>query len=434
MNLRSYQEKLSTDAVDILKSKKIVLLAMQVRTGKTLTALATAEKFGAKKVLFITKLKAISSIEFDYQNYDLGFNFSLKVINKESIHKITDTDFDLVIVDEVHGYSAYPKPSLGFKQVRDNFGHLPMILLSGTPTPESFSQFFHIFRLSKTGPFEHFKNFYDWANKYVNIVERNLGYAKVKDYSDANKKEFWHLIRYNILTFTQEQAGFTTSVNEMVLEVEMKPITYAIANRLKKDLYVKNQDGKEIIADTAVKLLQKMHQIYSGTCKFEDGTAKSIDFSKIEYIYDNFKDYKIAIFYKFQEELRLMQEFLGEKLTTDLETFNTTDKWFAGQFQSAREGISLAAADYLVAYNIDYSATTYFQFRDRLTTMQRKENTLFWIFAKDGIEKKIHLQVKNKKNYTTTLFLKENGINLPKQNNQRNGSKRIFGLENYKAK
>jgi hypothetical protein len=315
--------------------------------------------------------------------------------------------------------------------VRDKFGVLPMILLSGTPTPESFSQFYHIFRLSKFGPFEDFKNFYEWANKYVNIVERNLGYAKVKDYSDANKKEFWHLIRHNILTFTQEQAGFTTSVNEMVLEVEMKPITYAIANRLKKDLYVKNQEGKEIIADTAVKLLQKMHQVYSGTCKFEDGTAKSIDYSKIEYIYDNFKDYKIAIFYKFQEELRLMQEFLGEKLTTDLETFNTTDKWIALQFVSGREGISLAKADYLVAYNIDYSATTYFQFRDRLTTMQRKDNTLFWIFAKGGIELDIYKKVKDKKNYTTSIFIKENDIKLPKENNTGNGSKRLLSIKKY---
>jgi superfamily II DNA or RNA helicase len=428
-NLRDYQEKISNDAVDILQRKKVVLLAMEVRTGKTLTALETAKKYGSKNILFITKIKAFSSIQKDYDNF--GYKFKITIINKESLHKIENNLFDLIIVDEVHGYSAFPKPSLGLKQVRDKFGNLPMILLSGTPTPESFSQFFHIFRLSKFSPFEEFKNFYEWANKYVNIVEKNLGYAKVKDYSDANKKDFWHLIRHNILTFTQEQAGFITSVNEMVLEVEMKPITYEIIKRLKKDLYVKNQEGKEIIGDTAVKLLQKMHQVYSGTCKFEDGTAKSIDYSKIEYIYNNFKEKKIAIFYKFQEELKLMQEFLKDKLTTDLEEFNSTDKWIALQFVSGREGISLAKADYLLAYNIDYSATTYFQFRDRLTTMQRKENTLFWIFSKSGIELDIYKKVKDKKNYTTNLFIKENDIKISEQNNKRNGSKRLSSFKNY---
>ena len=261
----------------------------------------------------------------------------------------------------------------------------------------------------------------------MDIVERNLGYAKVKDYSNANKKAFWHKIRHHILTFTQQQAGFTTSVNELAIEVEMKPITYAIAKRLKKDLYVRNQDGKEIVADTAVKLMQKLHQIWSGTCKFEDGTAKSIDYSKAEYIYGNFKDYKIAIFYKFKEELNLLQEFLGEKLTTDLEKFNTTDKWIALQFVSGREGISLAKADYLVAYNIDFSATTYIQFRDRLTTMDRKENQMFWIFSKGGIEKDILQKVRKKETYTSTLFLKENGIKIPNENNTTIRRRRLLG-------
>lgn len=407
-----YQEKISTEAVDILQRKKIVLLAMEVRTGKSLTSLLIAEKYKAKKVLFITKKKAIGSIQFDYDNYYLGFNFAIKIINKESLHLVTDKNFDLLVVDEVHGFSAFPKPSKRYKQVRENYGHLPMIFLSGSPTPESYSQFFHIFKLSKNGPFENYVNFYKWADDYVDIVERNLGYAIVNDYSNANKKAFWHHIRYLILTFTQQEAGFTTSVNEMAIEVEMKPITYAIAQRLKKELYVKNQEGKEIIADTAVKLMQKLHQIWSGTCKFEDGTAKSIDYSKAEYIYENFKDYKIAIYYKFKEELNLLQEFIGEKLTTDLETFNTTDKWIALQFVSGREGISLAKADYLVAYNIDFSATTYIQFRDRLTTMDRKENQMFWIFSKGGIEKDILLKVRNKQTYTSSIFVKENDIKI----------------------
>ena len=147
MKSRLYQDKISTEAVEILKLKKIVLLAMEVRTGKTITSLLAAEKFKAKKVLFITKKKAINSIQFDYDNYDLGFNFAIKIINKESLHLVSDKDFDLLIVDEIHGFSAYPKPSECYKNVRKNYGNLPMIFLSGSPTPESYSQFFHIFKL-----------------------------------------------------------------------------------------------------------------------------------------------------------------------------------------------------------------------------------------------------------------------------------------------
>ena len=82
MELRDYQKELSQKAVEILRLKKIVYLSMEVRTGKTLTALNTAELYGSKRVLFLTKKKAISSIEEDYKNFNV--NFELVVINNES--------------------------------------------------------------------------------------------------------------------------------------------------------------------------------------------------------------------------------------------------------------------------------------------------------------------------------------------------------------
>jgi len=407
--LRDYQIKLSDEGTEILKRKKILCLFLEVRCGKTLTALQTCENVNAKRVLFITKIKAFSSIRWDYDQMDYRFN--LTIINRESLHKIESNDFDVVVIDEVHGYSSYPKPSKFHKDIKVRFGNIPMIMLSGTPTPESFSQYYHIFNLSNHSPFKEI-NFYKWANEYVNIKLKYLGYAQVKDYSDARKKDFWHLIRHHILTYTQEQAGFTTTVNEMVLEVEMKPITYAIINKLHKDLVVTSSTtGKTIIADTGVKLQQKTHQLCSGTIKHEDGTIQIIDDSKALFIKEKFKDYKIAIFYNFVAELQMLKNTFGLKLTTDLEEFNSSDKWIALQIVSGREGISLAAADHLVFMNLQFSAVSYFQAKDRLTTMARKENTIFWIFAKDGIEEKIYKAVMNKKDYTNSTFLKEYGIN-----------------------
>ena len=412
--LRDYQDKLSRDAVDILHRKNLVCLFMEVRTGKTITALETCKKFGAKKVLFITKIKAFSSIQNDYDNF--GYNFYLTIINRESLHKIESNDFDVVIIDEVHGYSSYPKPSKYHKDVKSRFGNIPMIFLSGTPTPESYSQYYHLFTLSNHSPFKEYSNFYKWANEYVDIKLKYLGYAQVKDYSNARKKDFWHLIRHSILTYTQEQAGFTTSINEMVLECEMKPITHTIIKTLHKDLVVISKDGKEIIADTGVKLQQKTHQLYSGTIKFEDGSYRVIDTSKCEFIKEKFKGYKIGIFYKFVAELEMLKSVFGNQLTTDLDEFNSTDKDIALQIVSGREGISLAKADHLVFLNIDFSAVSYFQARDRLTTMERKENTIFWIFSKGGIEEKIYRSVQNKKDYTNDTFKKDFGTGNTKEN------------------
>ncbi len=414
MKLRDYQIRLSKQAAEILQRKNIVYLAMEVRTGKTITALQTSENYGAKNVLFLTKLKAFSSVQSDYDN--VGFSFKLTIANDESLHKIS-CNFDLIIHDEHHRFGAFPKPNATAKLFKKMYGHLPMIFLSGTPTAESYSQWYHQFWVSNYSPFTQ-PTFYKWANDYVNIKVKHLGHGKVNDYTDARKKDFWHLIRYYILTFTQVEAGFSNQVNENVLYCDMDAITYKIIEKLKKDLVVQNKEGQLILADTSVKLQQKLHQLYSGTCKFEDGTSKVIDFSKAMFIDNHFKGQKIAIFYKFVEEFNALKNIFGNRLTNDLEEFNTTDKNIALQIVSGREGISLAKAKYLVYYNIDFSAVSYWQSRDRLTTMDRKVNDVYWIFSKDGIESKIYASVIKKKDYNNETFKRDFGIKKAEQNNQ----------------
>jgi hypothetical protein len=404
MKLRDYQIKLSTQASEILQHKKIVYLAMEVRTGKTLTALNTAKLFGAKNVLFLTKKKAISSIQWDYDNFN--FDFDITIVNDESLH-LVEGKFDLIIHDEHHRFGAYPKPNKVAQLFKKRYSKLPMIFLSGTPTPESHSQWFHQFWISEHSPFKQYTNFYKWAVDYVDVKEKRLGYAVIKDYSTANEQLIRRATQHYIITFTQAQAGFTTSVNEMVLECEMQPITNLIINKLKKNLVVKNTDGQVILGDTGVKLMQKIHQLSSGTCKFEDGTSKVIDLSKANFIFEKFKGVKIAIFYKFKEEFNALKLIYGDELTDNVEEFDNSDKCIALQIVSGREGISLKNAKYLVYYNIDFSATSYWQSRDRLTTMQRQSNEVFWIFSKGGIELDIYKTVLKKKDYTLKIF-KEN--------------------------
>jgi hypothetical protein len=425
--LRDYQIRLSSDANENLHRFKIACLFMEVRTGKTSTALETCKKFGAKRVLFITKIKAFSSIENDYWDFGYIDKFDLTIINRESLHKIETNDFDVVIIDEVHGYTSYPKPSKYYKDVKSRFGDIPMIMLSGTPTPESYSQYYHLFTLSNHSPFNKYANFYKWANDFVDIKLKYLGYAQVKDYSSARKKDFWHHIRYHILTFTQEQAGFTTEVKENILKVKMKPITYAITEKLLKDQVVTSSiSGKQIIADTGVKMQQKIHQLFSGTIKYEDGSTQVIDYTKAEFIKEKFKGKKIAIFYNFVAELEMLKLTFKEMLTTDLNDFNTSNKNIALQIVSGREGISLAKADYLIFLNLQFSAVSYFQAKDRLTTMDRKSNDIYWIFAENGIEEKIYKSVMNKKDYTNETFKRDFRTADTKENNQSVRARRLL--------
>lgn len=411
--LRDYQYEIARLACFKLETLNIVYLAMEVRTGKTITALRAADNYGSKNVLFITKKRAIKSIENDYNLLKPSFN--LTVINNESLHKI-EGEFDLLISDENHVNGAYPGPNKVTKLIKEKYSHLPMIFLSGTPHPESYSQIYHQFWVSDFSPFKE-TNFYKWAKTYVNVKDRHLGYAVVKDYSDGIKDLINPIIKPYMITFTQAQAGFETEVKENVLTVKMKPLTYQLANKLKKNLFIVSKEKKEVMADTAVKLMQKLHQIYSGTVLFEDGTFKIFDTSKAEFIKEHFNGKRLGIFYKFKAEFDVLKSIYKDDLTNDLSTFNNGCKNIALQIVSGSEGISLSNADYLVYYNIDFSAKNYWQSRDRLTTMARKSNDVYWIFSEKGIEEKIYQAVIKKKSYTTNIFKKD--YDISEGNNKR---------------
>lgn len=404
IEFRDYQIDIIDRGVKCLQRYRFLYLAMEVRTGKTLTSFGMCEKIGAKNILFVTKKKAISSIEQDYLM--LGPSFTMDVINYESLHTI-DNKWDVIILDEAHSMGAFPKPSgravLAAKIIAKQ---KPIVLLlSGTPTPESYCQMYHQVCAIPGNPFADYKNFYRFAEDYVDIKTKKINSLFISDYSHGKQKILEAIKPYTI-NYTQKDAGFVVETTEEILEVEMKPSTYKMIKRLQNDLVIQGKD-EVILAETSVKLMMKMHQMYSGTVKFESGKSMIIDTSKAEFIKENFEGCQIGIFYKFKEELEALKQVFGDELTTELDEFNDTWKNIALQIVSGREGISLMKAQYLVYYNIDFSATSYWQSRDRMTTMDRLKNQVFWIFAKDGIEHKIYKAVSDKKDYTVNHFKKD---------------------------
>ena len=400
---RDYQHDIIMRGADILRQHEFLYLAMEVRTGKTLTSLGIAQELGVKNVLFITKKKAIGSIEADYKT--LSPDLHLHVINYESLHTIDLlVRWDMVIVDEAHSMGAFPKPSGRATAVRDIIrkNNPYVILMSGTPTPESYSQMYHQVYGIPNNPFSEFTNFYRFCHKYVKVRDKKINGMMIRDYS-GGLEEILEAMKPYTINYTQSQAGFNVKIDEHILDVELKPTTYALIEKLKKDLVVQGKE-ETILADTPVKLMMKVHQLCSGTIKFESENSMVIDTSKAEFIKEHFKDKKIGIFYKFKEELNALKHVFGDSLTTELSVFEDTDKHIALQIVSGREGISLRQADCLVYYNIDFSATSYWQSRDRMTTRDRTHNNVYWVFSKGGIERDIYKAVTKKKDYTVAHF------------------------------
>jgi hypothetical protein len=410
--LRDYQTANAQLSYQLLSSLGLAYLAMSVRTGKTLTALEAARLYGATHVLFLTKKSAMGSIRGDYEKLQPGYK--LTVINDQSLHKVDLKGVDLLVYDESHRLGAQPKPCQMAKLLRQKFGHLPIILLSGTPTPETWSQIFHQFWISHRSPFPE-RNFYRWADTYVDKYQRMLPHGTIDFYDRAKEDLIEQVIKPYMIRFTQEQAGFICQINEEICPVEMPMGLKRVADTIMDCGVAYGQPGL-LTADGPAAQLQKVHQLHSGTIIYDpgdDGKRLSLVLSdaKARYIAQRWPTEKLVIFYVYKHELAAIKQALGDRVTTDLEEFQTTDKSCAFQIVSGREGLNLSLGELIVFYNISHSATSYWQGRDRLTTLDRPVSNIYWLFSqfegKWGIEHSIYNVVLSKKRYTTDHFKRE---------------------------
>lgn len=410
MKFRDYQIEIIEKSVTVLQQHLFCYLSMEVRTGKTLTALGAAEKLQIKNLLFVTKKKAISSIEADYNK--LKPNYNITIINYESLHKVRinqPNSFDFIVLDEAHTLGAYPKPSKRTKLVKEIIlkQNPYVILMSGTPTPESFSQIYHQVYACPRNPFKQYVSFYKFAKDYVNVVQRVINSFHINSYDDG-KPTILDEMKPFMISYTQKEAGFKSEIKEHILKVQMSELTYNFVKEMREHGIITGKKTEEVIlGDTGVKKMSKIHQLFSGTVKMESGQRMVTDLSKAKFIRTEFKKRKIGIFYKFKAEYDALKQVYGDDLTDDLDVFKQTDKNIALQIVSGREGISLKEADCLVYYNIDFSALSYWQSRDRMTTKDSNVSDVYWIFAEKGIETKIYKTVTKKKDYTLRHFKKD---------------------------
>jgi hypothetical protein len=153
--------------------------------------------------------------------------------------------------------------------------------------------------------------------------------------------------------------------------------------------------------------------------------------TKAEYILNNFSDRRVGIFYKFKEELAAIKQVLGDDVTTELADFDADKaQHIALQIVSGREGISLRSADLIIMYNIDFSATSYWQVRARMQHKNRVGNCpIHWLMSDLGIEAKVYKAVSTKKNFTVSYYKKygrEKGAISGKKEIDRGG---LFGSQ-----
>lgn len=412
--LRDYQRKLAYQGAVILNTKGFVYFAFEPRVGKTYTAFEAAGLAGIKKLYFITTANALPHIINDWDSLLNKPDCEVEMFNFDMLHKYLHIAKDndnttAIIVDEAHYNGAYPITNLQTDQLIQITKGKRVMFMSGTPTPEGFSQIFHQLKITKYSPFPH-ANFYKWAKEFVNVTKEKRFGIEVNNYDDAKEEEIKAIIKPYIMSYTRKEAGFKYEITERIKEVEMMPQTNQLIKLLlKRKVYDFSAFKGEIISDSIVKLMDHVHQISSGTIKTEDGEYHILDKSKAKYIKENYQGQKIAIMYKYIAEGELLKEFFPNWTKNDIEFNLSNDRVYLAQVASAAEGTNISTADVLIMYNIDYSAKLYYQACNRIQTWDRKtEPFVDWLFNKDSnIERLIYEKLSNKMNYTATYFKKD---------------------------
>lgn len=394
----------------------MVYLRFWMRKGKTFTGFYVADHFLQNienpVVWFVTVFKAIPDIQL--QHIDYAPRFSLVVKNYESLHKFVGKPH-LIIVDEVHKIGKFPKPAKAAEQLKTLAMHTPIIYLSATPSPESFSQMYHPFWISTYSPLARWPNFYRFADMFVNKKITEYKGLPVTDYSDCDIKKLEPYINHVFVTVREDEGKKLMPVKHIPLYVDMSQKAVAIYNALKKDRIWIDDKGNAATCNSGAERDSKLLQIASGTLLLNesvDGILRQegviIDTSKADFIRSYFFGRKIAILYQYKAEERMLKMFFPDHTSDSAEFNSSTTKTFIGQIMTTKAGVNLSTADCMVMFNISHSAEAFIQGSARIQHIFKTVSPeLYWIFSKHGPEAKIFNLVSTKKNEFTNYHYAE---------------------------
>lgn len=354
-----HQLEISQKAYEILKTYMIVYLAMEERTGKTLTSILVAEKCqNTQSILIITKKKALGGWQDTLNKFKHTKNYT--ITNYEQTKKFKN-DYDLVILDEAHSFLGNHNKTKGgviWKEVSKITKDVPIIYLSATPSAQSFGMLYHQFKLSSWSPFSKWKTFTEWFATFGILQLINIYGRQIRDYTRTKEDLVLSYCKHLFISYSRKELGFKFEPFDEVHWVELSDTTKEIYKQIDKDGFVVI-NGVEIVADTPMAVILKLHQLEGGTIKMNDNYYILDNTEKIDYILKTFGDKEsVVIFYNYQAEQEKLKKYF--KKATIL------------QATSYAEGVDLSMFETLVVYSMNFSTAKYTQRRARQANLNRQ--------------------------------------------------------------
>jgi hypothetical protein len=385
----TYQIELAKQGKSILGEEGIVYLAMEERTGKTLTAILIAEDSPVETVLVVTKKRAKEGWTDTLAQFKHKKKYT--VTNYHNVHK--EQKHDLVIVDEAHSYiSAFPKPGLLWKNMKKLTGQSPMIYLSATPHAQGLQQLYHQFALSSYSPWVKYPNFYSWFKTFGKPYQIEINGIKMNQYDRCDEELIKGTVEHLFISTTRKELGFEHEPTDKVHYVPMAEDTRWVYNKLLEDNIVELKAGM-LVCDTTSKLRFALHMLEGGVAKLDSLYVVLANDEKVQHILKHFGDREdLVIMYNYKaEETKLNEHFKKARIL---------------QATSYAEGVDLHSYSDLVVYSQDFSTARHTQRRARQANKKRTTPiTVHFLLTKKGISEQVYRTVSvNKKNFVDSVF------------------------------
>lgn len=395
IELREYQKLLFERGLEILRSKGLVYIAAEERTGKTPISLKIAESYGAQNVLVLTKKKALEG----WEGWRDKVKTTLHLFNYEK-REIPQNSYDLAILDESHfALSGYPKPSQTAIKVQKIVYNLPIIFLSATPSAQSLSLLFHQLNMSSKSPWGEFRNFYYWHKRFgVPKLIRGAGGVFINDYSQTKEDDVKASIEPYFLYLTRKEANFKEEPNDEIVEVELGPHLTSLLNSIQKGKVFLPVIG-DYTVNSISRELKLCHMVESGVCSVIDTDIDVkqpyIDLDthpKVDYILNRWGDNdNFAIFYEYKCEGEMLKKHFKKALIL--------------QGTSYAEGVDLSHLDFSVVLSQNFSTSKYIQRRARLCGYSRDKIIKCYFLIGKRVDGKPSI---SQHVYNTVAIMKEN--------------------------
>jgi SNF2 family DNA or RNA helicase len=420
---------------------------MEMGTGKTLTAMAIANRLNVekdcKKILIICPKVAMPVWRDEYKKFenldyklrlitgtqkkrvdamnelvdDPSDNLNIAVINYEYTYAFESIlsvwKPDIIICDESHRIKGV---TTNQTKAITKIGKLVKykLCLTGTPLTNNILDFFSQFRFLDTSVFG--LNFYSFKNRYV--ITGMFG-----EYLRPNKSTFDEFkgrvakISYRV---TKEQCLQLPEFTDVVVPVDIDCMK--MYRELEKDYITWLNETEYISVENALTKTLKLRQITSGfyynvdeqgnkDAVFVDDAKIKACMELIEELVEN--DKKVIVFAEFQAEIEKIKELCDrEKIksgtyygkTPEKKKLEVVDNFqngdlqvFIGQIESAGISITLTSASHMIFLSTGYKYGVYDQARARIHRKgQVNKCTYYHLIANNTIDAKIMKALENK--------------------------------------